>query len=316
MAAVTGARFGYLGPAGTFTEAAVRQVPAAADAELTPYDSVPAALEAVRRGECDAAMVPMENSLEGAVTVTLDELASGEPLMITREVLLPVTFALLVRPGTGFDDVKTVASHPHGYAQVRRWLAATLPDAHWTAAASNADAARQVQAGVFDAAVAGAFAAETYRLTVLVDGVHDINGAVTRFVLVSRPTTPPPATGADKTSLVAAIADDHPGALLEVLEEFAVRGVNLSRIESRPTGSGLGRYHFSIDCEGHIMEERVGEALMGLRRICGSVRFLGSYPSADGVPPFVRSGMSDIEFRDAASWLAIIRTNGAPENHI
>jgi prephenate dehydratase len=310
MPGVPPARYGYLGPEGTFTEAALRQVPMAARGELVPYASVPAALDGARRGDCAAAMVALENSVEGAVPATLDELASGDPLVITREVLLPVSFALLVRPGTALSDVKTVASHPHAQPQCRRWLAHNLPDARWEAASSNADAARQVHAGVYDAALAGAFAAKTYRLSVLADGIHDVPDAVTRFVLVARPATPPPPTGADKTSLVAALADDHPGALREILEEFAVRGVNLTRIESRPTGSGLGRYHFSIDCEGHVAESRVGEALMGLRRICADVRFLGSYPRADGVPPRVRPGTTDAEFRDAAAWLSRVLTEG------
>jgi prephenate dehydratase len=301
------ARYAYLGPEGTFTEAALRTLPAARGAELLPMTSVTSSLEAVRRAEVDGAMVPIENSVEGAVTATLDELASGEPLVVTREVLLPVSFALLVRPGTALDGVKTVAGHPHSHPQCRRWLAATLPRAEWRPAASNADAARLVQEGHFDAALAGIFAAARYHLVALAEDIHDIEGAITRFVLVSRPGPPPPPTGADKTSLVAFIRDDHPGALMEILEEFAVRGVNLTRIESRPTGGGLGSYSFSIDAEGHVAEARVGEALMGLRRVCADVRYLGSYPRADGGRPTVRYGTSDADFRDAEAWLRDIR---------
>jgi prephenate dehydratase len=301
------ARYAYLGPEGTFTEAALRTVAAARRGQLISTASVPAALDLVRQGDADAAMVPLENSVEGSVNVTLDELAGGEPLMVTREVLLPVSFALLVRPGTTMDGVKTIAGHPHSQPQCRRWLAANLPDAQWQPAASNADAARLVQEGQFDAALAGVFAAEPYRLQVLTDEIHDVPDAVTRFVLVGRPAPPAAPTAADKTSLVAFISDDHPGALLEILQEFAVRGVNLTRIESRPTGDGLGRYCFSIDCEGHVDDARVGEALMGLRRVCDQVRFLGSYPRADGVAPTVRRGTSDAEFRDAAAWLARVR---------
>lgn len=310
MPGVPPARYGYLGPSGTFTEAALRQIPAAARAELTPYDSVPAAFDAVRQGECAAAMVALESSVEGAVPVTLDELAAGEPLVITREVLLPVSFAVLARPGTTLADIKTVASHPHAQPQCRRWLAAHLPDARWEAASSNADAARLVQAGEYDAALAGAFAADTYRLAVLANGIHDVAGAVTRFVLVARPTPPPPPTGADKTSLDALLRADRPGALLEILDEFAIRGVGLSRIESRPTGSGIGRYHFSIDCEGHIAEARVGEAFMGLHRVCDTVRYLGSYPRADGARTAVAHGTHDTEFADASAWLRTLRTEG------
>jgi prephenate dehydratase len=161
-----------------------------------------------------------------------------------------------------------------------------------------------------DAAIAAPIAAERYRLEVLARDVEDNPEGVTRFVLVSRPAEPPLPSGRDKTSLVAFISDDHPGALLEVLTEFAVREVNLTRIESRPTGTGLGRYCFSIDCEGHVDDARVGEALMGLRRVCPDVRFLGSYPQApgEGDGPTGRSGdRSDAVYRDAAAWLGRIR---------
>jgi prephenate dehydratase len=270
---------------------------------------VPSALDGVRRGEVDGAMVPIENSVEGAVTSTLDELAGGEPLMVTREVHLPVAFALLGRPGTSLASVFGVGTHPHALAQCRRWLALNLPGAELVATSSTAAAAAAVAAGEasYDAALVAPVAVEHYPLEVLAQGIADNPGAVTRFVLVSRPAPPPVPTGGDKTSLVAYIHDDHPGALLEILTEFAVRGVNLTRIESRPTGDRLGDYHFSIDCEGHVDDARVGEALMGLRRVCADVRFLGSYPRADKVAPTVRRGTSDDEFRDAQAWLARIR---------
>ncbi|MER8183416.1 prephenate dehydratase [Kitasatospora sp. NPDC094015] len=298
-------RYTYLGPAGTFTEAALRTLPEAATRELIPLASVPAALDAVRAGEAAGAFVPVENSVEGAVTATSDELASGKQLMIYREVLLPIAFALLVRPGTALSDVKTVTSHPVAQPQVRRWLAANLPDAQWESAASNADGARLVQEGRFDGAFAGDFAAPLYGLDVLVNDIHDAANATTRFVLVGRPGRVSSPTGADKTSMVVWLPDDHPGALLELLQEFAVRGINLMRIESRPTGEGMGNYCFLIDCEGHLSERRVSEALMGLKRICPQVRFLGSYPRADqGAPKKVRPGTSDAEFAAAADWLS------------
>ncbi|MFI6702219.1 prephenate dehydratase [Streptomyces sp. NPDC050509] len=300
-------RYTYLGPEGTFTEAALRTLPEAATRELVPMVSVPAALDAVRSGEAAAALVPIENSVEGGVTSTLDELASGEPLMIYREVLLPIAFALLVRPGTKLSDVKTVTGHPVAQPQVRNWLRAQLPDALWESAASNADGARLVQEGRFDAAFAGAFAAATYGLEPLVSEIHDAENAETRFVLVGRPARPASPTGADKTSVVIWLGDDHPGALLELLQEFAVRGVNLMLIQSRPTGAGIGNYCFAVDAEGHISDRRVGEALMGLKRICPKVRFLGSYPRAGVSAADVRTlrpGTSDSEFIDAADWLA------------
>lgn len=312
MSVTSPARYAYLGPEGTFTEAALLSLPESGGVEAVPYPSVPAALESVRRGECAAAVVAMESSVEGAVTVTLDELAVGEPpLSIVREMLLPVSFALLVRPGTALEDVKTVASHPVAEPQCRRWLAENVPRARWEAASSNADAARHVRDGQFDAALAGAFAAGRYGLTALAEPVHDVAGAQTRFVLVTRPGALPARTGVDKTSVTVGLRDNHPGELMEILEEFALRGVNLCRIESRPTGRAMGRYYFFIDCEGHIGDERVGDALMGLRRSSTHVRFLGSYPRVDGQPPVLRRGTSDQEFDDAREWLAAVREGRA-----
>ena len=303
----TPARYAYLGPEGTFTEAALRSIPAAKDAETVPYPSVGDALDAVRRGEVGAALVPLENSVEGSVSETLDELAAGDPLQIVGEAQLAVSFALLGRPGMTLADVATVTTIPHAEAQVRRYLRSELPAARFVAASSTADGARAVAAGEADAAVAAPIAAERYQLSVLADDIADTPGAVTRFVLVTLPGPPPAPTGADRTSVVAFIADDHPGALLEVLTELAVRGVNLSRIESRPTGDGLGRYCFSIDAEGHIAHARVSEALAALRRLCADVRFLGSYPTADGSVPAERTGTSDKDFADAATWVASLR---------
>lgn len=300
-------RYGYLGPAGTFSEAALRTLDVAVTAELTAYPSVPDVLDAVRRGDVVAAVVPLENSVEGSVATTLDELATGEPVVITQEILLPVTFALLGRPGTSLGAVATVTTIPHAEAQVRGWLRRELPATRFVPAASTADGARAVAAGEADAAVASPLAAERYGLDVLADDIHDVDGAITRFVVVTNMSKPPAPTGADRTTVLAFITDDHPGALLEILTEFAVRGVNLSRIESRPTGVGIGRYYFSVDCEGHIVDARVGEALSALRRICADVRFLGSYPRADGAETVVRRGTNDNEFDDAADWLQRLR---------
>ena len=309
MPGVPPARFGYLGPAGTFTEAALRTIPAADRADLTPYASVALALEAVREGEVDGAMVPLENSVEGSVSTTLDELVTGEPLQITREVLLPVRFALLGRTGMLRADVRTVATHPHAEAQCRRWLRDVLPDASVVPAPSTADAARAVAAGTYDAAISAPLAADHYGLAVLAQDVQDNVGAVTRFVLVSRPGPLPARTGADRTKVAAFIAHDQPGSLLQLLTEFAVRGINLTRIESRPSGHGLGRYFFSIAADGHLSAARVGEALDALHRTCAEVRFLGSYARADAVEPVVRPGTADGDFRAAAAWVERLRTS-------
>lgn len=302
------ASYAYLGPEGTFTEVALRTLPETATRELVPMVSVPAALDAVRNGEAEAAFVPIENSVEGGITTTLDELVAGAPLMIYREVLLSITFGLLVRPGTKISEIKTVTAHPAAQPQVRNWMKANLPpDVVWESAASNADGARLVQEGRYDAAFAGEFAAARYGLEALETGIHDAENAQTRFVLVGRPSRPAAPTGADKTSVVIWQRDDHPGGLRDLLGEFAVRGVNLMLLQSRPTGQGIGNYCFAIDAEGHISDRRVAEALMGLKRICLEVRYLGSYPRADATVSDVRvplPGTSDTEFVAAADWVA------------
>ncbi|MDP9240709.1 MAG: prephenate dehydratase [Actinomycetota bacterium] len=307
MPRVAPTRFTYLGPEATFAEQALRTLPGTRTGILTPSASVPDALDAVRNDTADAALVPLENSVEGSVSVTLDELANGEPLAIVREVLLPVSFVLLARPGTSLAHVRTVASHPHGEAQCRGWLRRNLPHATVHSALSTSEGAAAVARGEYDAALAAPLAAERHKLDVLAEDVHDTDGAVTRFVLLSRPGRPPERTGNDRTSVVVFIADNHTGALLEVLTELAVRGIDLTRIESRPTREMLGRYCFCIDCAGHVADARVGEALAALRRICADVRFLGSYPRADTDVAPQPPGTSDDDFADAADWLADLR---------
>ena len=223
------------------------------------------------------------------------------------ELQIPIAFALLARPGTALGDIKRIGGHPQSMPQCRGWLAGHLPDAEWIPLASNAEAARQAAEGTVDGALAGAFAAARYGLEVVAPDVHDRSTAVTRFVVVSPPRPLPARTGADRTSLAAFLIEDHPGALLEILTEFAVRGINLTTIQSRPTGDRLGQYYFFIDCEGHVDDARVGEALMGLRRVCRDVRFLGSYARCDGDATQVRRGTSDAEFAEAAAWLGRLR---------
>ena len=306
--------FAYLGPEGTFAEAALIRLVGTSGGALDgarPQASVGAALAAVRAGEARAALVPLENSVEGSVPATMDGLVDGEPLVITREVFLEVAFVLAVRPGTDLAQVRTVASHPHALAQCRGRVAGLLPAADVVPAASTADAARQVAEGGWDAAVCAPIAAERYGLTALVPDLADHPGAVTRFVLVERPGTLPAPTGADKTTVTTVVAD-RTGALLDLLAEFAVRGISLTRIESRPTRERLGVYSFSIDCEGHVADARVGDALAALHRLCAEVRFLGSYPRADvepGKPVDERVG--DAAFGAAAAWLARVREGAA-----
>ncbi|HEY7009515.1 MAG TPA: prephenate dehydratase [Jatrophihabitantaceae bacterium] len=303
-------RYAYLGPAGTFTESALRRVAGPDDAEYLPQQHVVAALDAVRTGAADFAVVAIENSVEGAVTAVLDTLSAGDLVMV-REILVPVSFALAARDGVAIEDVRGVAAHPHAWAQCRRWLAAHLPDAVHVPETSNTVAAQVLADPAsepdFDAALVPPAALTHYRLHVLAEQVADNAAAVTRFVVVGHPGEIPPPTGADKTSLVVHLPDNEAGALLTMLEQFATRGVNLSRIESRPIGDELGRYLFSIDAEGHIAEPRMAEALMGLHRVCPVVRFLGSYPRADAAPNDVQPGTAADDFDAARRWVAGLR---------
>lgn len=292
---------GYFGPAGTFTHQALLTI---TDDEARPFPSVAGALEAVRSGEIQGAVVPIENSVEGGVSATLDELIAGDPLMIRREILVPVSFGLYVRPGTELADVRQILTHGHAAAQCRRYLGG-LQDATITEAGSTAGAAAEVaqEGSRYDAAVCARVAGTMYGLEEIAYEIEDNTGAVTRFVEVSLPETAPMRTGADKTTLVVYMGQDSSGALLEILEQFKVRGVNLTRIESRPTKKSLGSYCFSIDAEGHVHDQRLAETLEGLARICPQVYFLGSYPRADQRASSVDPRFSDESFISAAEWV-------------
>jgi prephenate dehydratase len=272
-------KYAYLGPAGTFTEAALLKI-AASDDQLIAYANVTAALDAVRKGEASKALVPIENSVEGVVARTLDELASGEPLVITAETTLPVTFSLMTLENKDPKDIKSIATHPHAESQCRSFIAKNYPNAQVIETPSTAAAAKGLSKGDYDAAIGAAIAAKNYQLKIIAEDIGDNTSAVTRFVVVEKPGKSPAATGKDRTSLAVFIAIDHAGALLEVLNEFAKHEVNLSFIQSRPTGSQLGHYHFIIDAEGHIEDKPVAAALAGLKEICEDIRFLGSYPQA------------------------------------
>ncbi len=304
----------FLGPEGTFAHAALRALPVSEGATLLPMANVSLAIDAVRDRRADAALVPLENSVEGAVPATLDELARGETLIVAEETYLAVDFVLMARPGLPQRDIATLATHPHAEAQVRRWLMTNLPTAQVALVGSTAGAAQSVAAGEYDAAVGATVAAELYGLDVVAEGIADNTGAVTRFVLLTRPAPPPPPTGNDRTSFVAYLRANHSGALLELLSELATRGINMTRIESRPDRSpnaAAGMYCFSIDCEGHVHDERVGDALAALHRVCADVRYLGSYPRRDGVQGPVPTGRIDLDFIGARDWLERLRGAGA-----
>lgn len=305
-------RHGYLGPQGTFTQMALRDWLGDEQllADATPFATVPLALDAVRAGEVDAVMVPIENSVEGGVSATLDALNSGEPLAIQGEVLVPIRFVLAAPEGTDRGAIVGVGSHSHAWPQVRGWMARELPQAAYVPTLSTAAAAEGLASGEqvpYDAAVCAPMAAEVFGLSVLADNIGDNGAAVTRFVLVGRRGQVPERTGADKTSVVLFQHDDHAGGLLELLEQLAARGINMTRLESRPTGEAMGAYCFSIDLEGHLDDERVSEALLGLRRVCADVRFLGSYPRADRRAAQVARTAGDESYVHARTWLRSLR---------
>jgi len=309
-------RYSYLGPAGTFTEAALKQVPEAVGAHWTSVNNVGEALDDVTSGRSIAAMIAIENSIEGGVSATQDALTAVPNLRIIGEYLVPVNFVLVTRPGTTLADVKIVNAHPVAYAQTRRWLDGTLPSHGHVPASSNvAAAANLLETDQADAAVAPPGITEHYDLDVVATGIGNNQNAVTRFVLVSSRTELPAPTGADKTSIIVELPDDAPGRLLEMLEQFATRGVNMSLIESRPIGDSLGRYRFVIDLEGHILDERVADALLGLKRFSPHVIFLGSYPRADKRATAVTPRYDNDVFVEARDWLRAITSNEpwAPE---
>ncbi|MFC4334125.1 prephenate dehydratase [Salininema proteolyticum] len=302
-------KIGYLGPRGTFTEAALNAMPAASGSEKEPMPSIPDVLDAVRSGNLDAGFVPVENSHEGTVNVTIDQLLHGDPLLVSAEAVHPVTFVLASSRPRG--EIATVASHPHALAQVRQYLRRELPDADTVEVLSTAAGATAAETGAADACVCAPHTAEDHGLPVLDYDIGDNPGAATRFLLVRRPSAPAARTGNDVTSLAVYIRHDQVGALLNVLTAFSVRGINLTKIESRPTGEGLGRYVFLLDCTGHIEDARVGDALAALRRSGAGLRFLGSYERQWIDPPLSPlPGMTDEDYDAAQSWLDALRRTG------
>ncbi len=271
-------RVGYLGPPGTFSEEAVSRCPAVAGAERVPFPSFADAYEAALAGGVDAALLPVENSIEGAVGATLDLLVHRPGLRIQAELVLAVEQHLLARPGTGLADVRKVLSHPQALGQCAGYLRANLPGRPTEPTHSTADAARRAAEEPGLAAVGGRGAAERYGLAVLAASIHDSAENFTRFVLLGRED--PRATGRDRTSIAFTLDRDRPGGLYEVIAEFATRRINLSRIESRPTKTAVGHYVFFLDFEGHRAEPECADALAGVRAQVHRLLLLGSYPRA------------------------------------
>jgi prephenate dehydratase len=277
-------RIAYLGPAGTFTEDALREALTAGD-EFEPLrtPTVHDAILAVQRGEAERALVPFENSIEGSVRSTLDTLAfEAESVTIVGEHDFAVRAMLLAREPVELNEITAVLSHPQPLAQCARFLRENLPGAELRSVSSTAEAARLVGESSEPWAAIGAHAAaELYGCKALREGIEDEANNVTRFVWIAPEGTEPAGEGVWKTSLVfSELGEDHPGALVEALQEFSSRSVNLSRIESRPLRSELGRYMFFCDLEGSMGDRAVSEAVGALRAKADSVRILGSYPVA------------------------------------
>ena len=300
-------RVGYLGPAGTFTEQALLSEAALADHTHVMLPSIPDVLEAAAGGDVDLGFAPIENSIEGSVNVTLDTLAFDSDLLIQRETVLSVRLDLLAPQGAELAGIERVVSFPHAVAQCRTFLRTHLPEVRLDAATSTADAVRAV-ADAGDprtAAIGSGLAAGIYRLTTLAAGVGDHPENQTRFVTVAAAGIPPP-TGHDKSSIVTFQRSDRPGSLLSILQEFAARSINLTKLESRPTKRSLGDYCFIIDLEGHVADDLVADCLLNIQAKQADVKFLGSYPAGGKLADGARRDAGDA-WRRAETWLAGVR---------
>ena len=276
-------RVGYLGPLGTVSHEALMSAPGADGFELVPQPTLHAAVLAVHDGDVDRALVPIENSLEGAVSPTLDALAfETDDVVIVGELLHPVHLCLFAAAPLALDAVRTVVSHPQATGQCARFLRRVLPDAHVLAAPSTADAVRQVADGFESAAAIGTrLAGALYGCEVLLENVEDDPSNETRFVWIAPAGTEPVPGDRFKTALVFwGAGSSGPGWLVRCLAEFASRDVNLTRIESRPLRQGLGEYMFFLDFDGRVGDRAVADAVAGLRAHADVVRVLGSFPAA------------------------------------
>ncbi|MDI6891669.1 MAG: prephenate dehydratase [Actinomycetota bacterium] len=273
-------RIGYLGPQGTFTEEALLSAIPLEGKELVSYSTEQEVIYAVERKEADKGIVPIENSIEGSVNVTLDMLTFEASLLIEREIITPIRHYLISSPGMSLKDVSLLISHPQATAQCRGYLAGNLPNIPVVAANSTAEAVkRAAEEGRTVAAIGTRLAAELNGLVILDSDIQDFKDNKTRFVIVGREAAP--RTGNDKTSMVCFIYEDRPGSLLQILQEFAYRYINLTKIQSRPTKKALGDYCFWIDMEGHLEDEAIASAIKCLRCKLRDVKVLGSYPKAD-----------------------------------
>lgn len=293
-------RLAYLGPEGTFSLEAAKLAEPGAD--YRPLPTIEDVVDAVRDGEADLGVVPIENSTEGSVTMTLDALAFGPPgVFIRGEVAIAVSMNLLLKPGAALEAVREVRSHSQALAQCRGFLRTKMAQVAVTATTSTAEAARQVSESDGSLAALGTRkAAERFGLEIGLPDVHDFSGNATRFVVLARRMAAP--SGADKTSMVVFFGEDRPGLLMRVLDEFALRGINLTKIESRPTKQQLGEYCIFIDAAGHPTEPRMEEALRSVHRHAAELRILGAYPRADHVTNEALPADTAEAYTDAAVW--------------
>jgi chorismate mutase/prephenate dehydratase len=268
-------RVAFLGPEGTFSHQAARYQ-FGLSVHALPQSAIPAVFQAVERSQADYGVVPVENATEGAIDPTLDSFLDST-LRIVAEIMLPVDLALLTHHDLEIGRIRRVYSHPQPLGQAQRWLAANLPQAAQIAASSTIEAARLAREDAEGAAVASELAASLFDLRVAVESVQDLNGNATRFLVLGR--VPMAPTGCDRTSLVATV-EDGPGALLHLLEPLARRGLNLTRIQSRPTRRKAWEHAFFLDLEGHEQEEAMSDAIQDLRMVTSDLKILGSYPQA------------------------------------
>lgn len=275
------ARIGYLGPSGTFTEEALLSQPDLRSLEAHALGSFSEVFEALSGGLVDYGFVAIENSIEGTVLATLDSLVFDESLLIQREVVLPIHQQLLGQPGAELTSIKAVYSYPHATAQCRRYLGQHLPNAEIVATNSTAQAARLVSEtnDPHVAAIAPRTAAKLYGTDILAENIEDFHNNQTRFVLLHSDQIPPPSPS-DKTSIACFQLDDRPGSLLRILDHFASRDINLTKLESRPSKTAMGEYCFVIDFVGHVAEDKVISCLEELSMDTAEVKFLGSYPAS------------------------------------
>ncbi|MFN2465364.1 MAG: prephenate dehydratase [Candidatus Dormibacteria bacterium] len=269
-------RIAYLGPEGSFSEDAARRY-ADEGAEMVGFPDIPSVISAVSHGLVDQAVVPIENSIEGSINVTLDQLIHGKnPPRIVAEQNLEVHHHLIGRPGTTIGEIERVVSMPAAVAQCRGFLQQHLPQVQVLPALSTSAAVSSLVHSDRIAAIGNERAARLYGMELIASNIEDADDNVTRFVVLARSSAG--ATGRDKTSICCYIAQDRPGSLVAILNEFASRDINLSKLESRPTRGGLGRYFFLVDLIGHETDADVAAALAGVRETCESVVVLGSYP--------------------------------------